>query len=396
MKTVHKTLLYNGRAILGDRIRDGMAIALADGVICDVAPMGELPHETDWETVDLQGQYISPGFVELHTHGGGGHDFMDGTREAFLGAAAAHAAHGTTAMCPTTLSGDPEETKTVCRTYREAKAAGPACAFLGLHLEGPYFAVSQKGAQDEKYIRPPVRADYESLLDACPDVIRWSAAPELAGGMEFGRVLRARGVLPSIGHTDADFDTAAEALENGYTHITHLYSCMPGVHRKNAYRIAGTVEAALYFDGFTVEIIADGAHLPPALLKFIYKCKGADRICLVTDSMRGAGMPEGPSILGSLSRGQEVIIEDGVAKMPDRAAFAGSVATMDRLVRNMVHLADVSLPEAVKMASATPAEIIGCRNRGRLVPGYAADVAILDETLHVTRTIREGETVFVK
>ena len=171
---------------------------------------------------------------------------------------------------------------------------------------------------------------------------------------------------------------------------------MPGVHRKNAYRIAGTIEAALFFDAFTVEVIADGCHLPAALLKFIYKCKGADRICVVTDSIRGAGMPEGPTILGSLTRGQEGFIEDGVAKMPDRQAFAGSVATMDRLVRNMVQLADVPLYEAVRMASATPAKVLGCTDRGKLVEGNIADVVLLDETLHVTRTIAAGKTVYVK
>ncbi len=391
-----KKLLRGGTVVFGESLLAGYDVAIVGERIQSVSPTGALPTETDWDILDMTGLTVSPGFIDLHSHGGGGHDFMDGTKEAFLGAARAHAQHGTTAMCPTTLSGDPGETVAVCETYRDAKLAGPDCAFLGIHLEGPYFAVSQKGAQDEKYIRPPVKEDYLSLLEACPDIIRWSAAPELDGAMEFGRVLRERGVIPSIGHTDCDFDTAAEALENGYTLITHLYSGMQGVHRKNAYRIAGMIEAGLYFDGFTAEIIADGSHLPPALLKLIVKCKTTDRVCLVTDSMRGAGMPEGPSILGSLTRGQEVIIEDGVAKLLDRKAFAGSVATMDRLVRNMVQLADVPLAQSVKMATATPARVLGLTDRGRLVPGAYADVAVLDETLHVVRTIAAGRDVFVK
>ncbi len=391
-----KKLLRGGTVVFGESLLAGYDVAIVGERIQSVSPTGELPTETDWDILDMTGLTVSPGFIDLHSHGGGGHDFMDGTKEAFLGAAHAHAQHGTTAMCPTTLSGDPEETVAVCETYRDAKLAGPDCTFLGIHLEGPYFAVSQKGAQDEKYIRPPVKEDYVSLLDACPDIVRWSAAPELDGAMEFGRLLRERGVIPSIGHTDCDFDTAAEALENGYTLITHLYSGMQGVHRKNAYRIAGMIEAGLYFDGFTAEIIADGCHLPPALLKLIVKCKTTDRVCLVTDSMRGAGMPEGPSILGSLTRGQEVIIEDGVAKLLDRKAFAGSVATMDRLVRNMVQLADVPLAQSVKMATATPARVLGLTDRGRLVPGAYADVAVLDETLHVVRTIAAGRDVFVK
>ncbi len=391
-----KKLLRGGTVVFGESLLPGYDVAIVGDRIECVSPTGALPAETDWDILDMTGLVVSPGFIDLHSHGGGGHDFMDGTKGAFLGAARAHAQHGTTAMCPTTLSGDPGETVAVCQAYRDAKLAGPDCAFLGIHLEGPYFAVSQKGAQDEKYIRPPVKEDYVSLLDACPDIIRWSAAPELDGAMEFGRVLRARGVIPSIGHTDCDFDTAAAALENGYTLITHLYSGMQGVHRKNAYRIAGMIEAGLYFDGFTAEIIADGCHLPPALLKLIVKCKGTDRVCLVTDSMRGAGMPEGTSILGSLTRGQEVIIEDGVAKLLDRKAFAGSVATMDRLVRNMVNLADVPLAQSVKMATATPANVLGLTDRGRLVPGAFADVAVLDDTLHVVRTIAAGRDVFVK
>lgn len=392
-----KILFRNGNVVLPDRICTGWDVAVEDDRIVSVCPSG-VPEksgtpETDQQIIDCTGKYISPGFIDLHTHGGGGHDFMDGTVEAFLGAAKMHALHGTTALCPTTLSGDPEETKQVCAVYREARDKA-ACAFLGLHLEGPYFAVSQKGAQDEKYIRPPVRAEYEALLDACPDVVRWSAAPELDGGMEFGRVLSSRGVIASIGHTDADFDTAAAALDNGYSLITHLYSCMPGVHRKNAWRIAGTIEAALYYDGFTVEIIADGCHLPAALLKFIVKCKTTDRICLVTDSMRGAGMPDGETILGSLTRGQPAVIEDGVAKLPDRSAFAGSVATMDRLVRNMVTLAEVPLYEAVKMASLIPAKVLGCADsRGKLAPGYVADVVVLDEELQVISTMAQGRIV---
>lgn len=394
---MRKFLYQNGTVILPDRLCTGWDVAVVNDRITAVGPTGAsgsgaISQDGDWQVIDCTGKYISPGFIDLHTHGGGGHDFMDGTVEAFVGAAKMHAAHGTTAMCPTTLSGDPRETEQVCAVYREAKEKA-ACAFLGLHLEGPYFAVSQKGAQDEKYIRPPVRAEYEALLDACPDVVRWSAAPELDGGMEFGRVLSSRGVIASIGHTDADFDTAAEALDNGYSLITHLYSCMPGVHRKNAWRIAGTIEAALYYDGFNVEIIADGCHLPAALLKLIVKCKTTDRICLVTDSMRGAGMPDGPTILGSLTRGQPAIIEDGVAKLPDRSAFAGSVATMDRLVRNMVTLAEVPLYEAVKMASLIPATVLGYDDRGMLSPGFVADVVVLDGDLQVVSTMAQGVLV---
>ena len=225
-------------------------------------------------------------------------------------------------------------------------------------------------------------------------MLRWSAAPELPGVDGFANALRECGILPCIGHSDADFDCVSKAKDLGFTHVTHLYSCTSTVHRKNAFRYAGIVEAAYYFDDMTVEIIADGIHLPPSLLKLIYKLKGPDKIALITDSMRGAGMPDGESVLGNLDNGLHVIIEDGVAKLMDRSAFAGSVATCDRLLRNMVNLADVPLVDAVKMASLTPARILGIKNKGSLEAGYDADIVIFDENINVVNTIVNGRVIF--
>ena len=226
------------------------------------------------------------------------------------------------------------------------------------------------------------------------DIRRWSAAPELEGAQDFAHTLVSHGVLLSIGHTDASEDDVYKAFDAGFTHVTHLYSCTSGVHRKNGLRYAGVIECAYLIDGMTVEIIADGVHLPASLLKLIYKIKGADRTALVTDSMRAAGMPEGESILGSKTHGLRVIVEDGVAKMPDRTCFAGSVATMDRLVRNMVYLAGVSLTDAVKMASETPARIIGEVRKGSLLPGYDADILLFDQDIHIHTVIIGGKAVF--
>ncbi len=202
------------------------------------------------------------------------------------------------------------------------------------------------------------------------------------------------GILPCIGHSDATSTEAHKAFENGFTHVTHLYSCTSTVHRKNAFRYAGIVEEAYLNDEMTVEIIADGIHLPADLLRLIYKIKGTDNIALVTDSMCGAGMPEGESVLGSQENGLSVIIEDGVAKLPDRSAFAGSVAFSDRLVRNMIQVASVSLTDAVAMASKTPARIIGAENKGSLLPGYDADVVIFDENINVSLTMVAGRVVW--
>ena len=323
---------------------------------------------------------------------------MDGTVEAYLGAAQMHARHGTTALLPTTLTSTNEELLNTFATYKEAKAQNRSgAAFLGLHLEGPYFSYNQRGAQDPKYLRNPRPEEYETILAASDDIVRWSVAPELDGALEFGRRLAERGILPSIGHTDAIYEQVEEAYRHaGYTHVTHLYSCMSTITRRNAYRYAGALEAAYMMDDMTVEIIADGVHLPASLLKYVCKFKGPDKIALVTDSMRGAGMPEGETILGSLKDGQRVIIEDGVAKLPDRSAFAGSVATADRLVRTIVSLAGVQLADAVKMMTLTPARIMKVDDcKGSLAVGKDADIVIFDEGINVKTTIIGGKCLTI-
>lgn len=350
------------------------------------------------EVVDAGGRYITPGFVDMHTHGAGGHDFMDGTVEAFLGASEMHARHGTTALVPTTLTSDMEELHHTLSVFREASALNvKGSVMLGIHLEGPYFSLKQSGAQDPKYIHDPDPAEYEPIVENFKDIIRWSAAPELKGAMEFGRFMTRHGILPSIAHTDAIYEDVIEAFENGFTHMTHLYSAMSGVTRRNAFRFAGVIESAFLIDEMTVEIIADGIHLPQSLLQLIYKTKGASRTALVTDSMRAAGMPGGTSILGSLKGGQEIIVEDGVAKMPDRKAFAGSVATADRLVRTMVSLAGVNLQETIQMITSTPARICGVYDqRGSIAVGKLADLVIFDDQIRIHKTIINGNIVYTE
>lgn len=356
--------------------------------------VGEKREAAEGKILDYSGYYVSPGFIDLHLHGGGGHDFMDATEEAFLAASRLHATHGTTTMLPTSLTCSDEELFAFFDVYRRAvRENTEGSSMPGVHLEGPYFAKSQKGAQDERYIVAPRREHYEKILKHCPEIARWTVAAELEGGMELGRFLSERGVVASLGHTDAMYEDALVAIENGYTLLTHFYSGMSGLVRKNSYRFPGLIDAGYMLD-FDVEIIADGHHLPISLLNYIYRAKGPDKVALTTDSLRGAGMPDGDSILGSLKNGQRCIIEDGVCKMPDRLAFAGSVATTDRLVRNMYKLAGVPLCDAVKMATATPARIMGWRDRGVLTEGRRADLLVFDEDINIRRTVIGGRTVF--
>ena len=389
------TRIKNGRVICKDEIREGVSVIINDdritGVFDDTDPAAPC-HDTE---IDAGGLYVSPGFVDIHLHGGGGADFLDCETDGFLKAAELHAKHGTTALSPTTTSGVFEELVETFHTYRLAKQANTRGAdFLGLHLEGPYFSVNQRGAQDEKYVRPFEKKEYTAVLQAADGIVsRWSAAPELPGAERFAETMKKHGILAAMGHTDAEFEEAVTAFGWGFTHVTHLYSCTSTVHRVNAYRHCGVVEAAYLTDGMTVEIIADGCHLPPPLLRMIYRFKGPDKIALVTDAMRGAGMPEGESILGSKTNGLACVIEDGVAKMPDRTCFAGSVATADRLVRNMVSLAGVPLTDAVKMASATPARIIGATQKGALEAGKDADIVLFDDKINVALTMVKGKIV---
>jgi N-acetylglucosamine-6-phosphate deacetylase len=390
-----KIKLTNGIILTPFRAIKGGTIVIENGQIWGVHEGNvEVPDATE---IDAKGQYIAPGFIDIHVHGGGGFDFMDGTEEAFLKIAELHAQYGTTSLVPTTLTAEKEDLLQTLDVYENAKRQNTkGAAFLGIHLEGPYFALSQRGAQDPRYIRNPDPAEYEEILGHSSSIVRWSAAPELEGAIAFGQRLRQKGILAAIAHTDAFYDDVLTAYENGYSLVTHLYSAMSGVTRKNAFRYAGVIESAFLLD-LDVEIIGDGIHLPAPLLKLIYKIKGADRTALITDAMRGAGMPEGESTLGSLKNGLKVIIEDGVAKMPDRTSFAGSVATFDRLVRNMITMANVPLLDAVRMASTTPARIMGVDNqKGLIAKGKDADVVIFDENINVSKTMVGGKVIYSK
>jgi N-acetylglucosamine-6-phosphate deacetylase len=390
-----KLKITNGKILTPYRIIEG-TVLVEDGKISAVVS-GDI-EVSDAQIIDAGGKYISPGFIDIHVHGGGGHDFMDGSEDAFLKIAETHAQYGTTGLMPTTLTSELDELYHTLDLYKQAdKNNTKGAQFLGMHLEGPYFSVLQRGAQDPRYIRNPDPAEYLDILSRSSDIKRWSAAPELPGSIEFANHLRSKDILVAMAHTDAIYEEALVAFEAGYTLATHFYSCMSGVSRRNCFRYAGVIETAYLIDEMSVEIIADGIHLPAPLLKLIYKIKGPDRIALITDSMRAAGMPPGESILGSKHNGLKVIVEDGVAKLPDRSSFAGSVATCDRLVRNMINMADVPLLEAVKMASQTPANILNIgSSKGSLITGKDADIVIFDNDINVSTTIVQGRVVYNK
>lgn len=397
-----KTLIKNGRLITPEGIQEGFLI-IKDNKIEQVgtglkaAILEKLPEPDDMTVIDAGGKYVSPGFIDMHTHGAGGADFMDGTVEAYLTAARMHAKHGTTLLFPTTLTSTNEALYESFDTYKKAAAlAGKdGAAFGGMHLEGPFFAPEQAGAQDPRYLRDPRPEEYLEMLAHADGIIkRWSFAPERPGSPEFAAELKKRGIVSSIGHTNATFGDCDAAWRSGCSLMTHFYSCMSTITRRNAYRYAGVIEYGYWQDDMDIEIICDGIHVPEDLLKLVVKIKGPDRISLVTDSMRGAGMPEGPSILGGLKGGQEVLVEDGVAKLLDRSGFAGSVATTDRLVRTMVAKGGVDLATAVRMVTVNPARIMGLSaSKGSLEEGKDADVVIFDDNVNVSHTFVGGNLI---
>ena len=383
-------IIGGGPVILPEGIRDDVCVVVSGGKIAAVEPSVGTPD------IDARGRYISPGFIDIHVHGGGGHDFTDGTLEAFLGVARLHACHGTTSMTPTTLTWSHQELMRSLSVYPEAASANrEGSEFVGIHLEGPFLSPAQAGAQDPSWLKLPLRENWEPLLEASPYVVRVSVAPELEGALELGRELRRRGIVASIAHTAATSEQCEEAFEAGYSLMTHFYCAMSSVVRRHAFRFAGAVEAGYLHDEVDVEIISDGVHLPQSLLRLIYKIKGPEHIVLCTDAIRAAGMPEGEYALGSLDGGQRIIVEDGVAKLPDRSAFAGSVATADRLVRTMMRLSGASLEESVAMMTRNPARILGLSSRkGAIAPGLDADLVIFDKDINISNTIIAGRQVY--
>ena len=377
--------IKSDKIILEDRILDGY-VYFENGVITDVTTE---EHPAD-EVFDMTGYYVSPGFIDIHTHGGGGYRFESSTEEIVNGCNF-HLKHGTTSICPT-VSAAPFASMAESARHIRAAMADPRVkgTILGVHMEGPYLSAKQAGAQCPAHITPPVEEDYLPFIQENSDVIaRWTYAPENDTEGKFAKALQKYGIVASAGHTDAIYDDMQRAYEDGCALVTHLYSCTSTITRDHGFRRLGVIEAAYLMDGMFVEIICDGKHLPPELIRLIYKIKGADRIALVTDSLALAGTDQTHGFM----QDTEFIIEDGVCKLMDRSAFAGSIATADRLVRVAVKEAGISLPNAVKMITATPARIMGLKNKGKIAPGMDADMVALGEDLQVKAVFARGTPI---
>lgn len=337
--------------------------------------------------IDAKNNYVLPGGIDMHVHGGGGRDFMEGTEDAFVTAVEAHRAHGTTAIFPTLSSSSVPMIEAAAETCQRLMD-DPMSGVMGLHLEGPYFNLKMAGGQIPEYITPPIPEDYTMLVEKYPSIRRWDAAPELPGAREFATYLRSKGVLAALAHTAAAYEDVSKGYEAGFTHATHFYNAMTGNHKEREYKHEGTVESVYLTDGITVEMIADGIHVPPVMLRLVYKSKGVERTALITDALACAASDSDTAF------DPRVIIEDGVCKLADRSAIAGSIATMDRLIKTAVQKAEIPFEDVIRMASETPARIMGIYDRkGSLAPGKDADMMMFDDDLNLTGVIQMGREV---
>ncbi len=345
------------------------------------------------QLIDAPLDTLSPGFVDVHVHGGGGFSVNSGNSDDVIAMAKAHASFGTTSVLPTTLAAPMEQLLGAVSAVRDAVKRIKGASILGVHLEGPCLNPLQSGAQAPGSLLVPAETDVTPLLDAWPEGLRMmGAAPELAGGMLLGEALCKRGVTASIAHSDATYYEVQEAIRHGYSNVTHLYSSCSGLKRVNSYRIPGVIEAGLNLDELTVQVIADGKHLPMELLQLIYRCKGADRIQLITDGLEFSASELQEGTVYRQLNGMDALYEDGVMKLTNRQSFAGSVATLSRCVKNMVS-AGVKLPEAVRMASENPARLVGAKRKGAIAPGMDADLVLLNENLEPRWVMAMGEIV---
>ena len=378
--------IRSDKIILENALFDGY-VYVENGIIVSVTDV-----KRDCDVLyDYTGKYVSPGFIDLHTHGAGGYGFTDTSPEDVIKGCHVHLAHGTTSILPTVMAAPFDVMQRSLADISAAKKSGQVrSSLIGAHLEGPYLSAAQAGAQCPTYITPPIKEEYETLIARYgADIARWTYAPENDPNGTFASYLQKHGILPSAGHTNAKYPDVATAIDHGMRMITHLYSCTSTVTRDHGFRSLGVIESAYLRDELYVEIISDGKHLPPDLVRMIVKIKGKDKVALVTDSLDIAATD---LTEGQFKGGNAFIVEDGVCKLPDRTAFAGSIATADRLVRVMRDECGFDLVDAVYMMTAVPAKLLGL-NKGSICADADADMIVFDEQITVSDAFVCGKKV---
>ncbi len=383
----------NARLIFPDAIRDGLELVAEEGKITAIREQTQSGGEG---VINLQGNYLAPGFIDLHVHGALGRDTMEASAEALRAICDFHASGGATSLLLTTATAPIEKIIAALNAVRDSthqprRRSRPSSAIAGVHLEGPFISKAKRGAQREEFIQDPSPASVQQLLDHADVIKRVTIAPEIPGALEAIKNFQTRGISVSGGHSDAWDEEATAAFERGMRSVTHTFNCMSSARRRGVYRVGGLLEFALSEPRISCELIADGHHVSPTLMKMLYCAKGPGGICLVTDATAGAGLPDGSRF--SLF-GNDCIVQGGVCLLADRSALAGSASRMIHLVRMMVSEVDVPVHEAVAMATQNPARAIGLEGKGRLAVGADADLVIFSPELQVLGTFAGGENIW--
>lgn len=382
------------------KLLKGYGVIISKGKISDIVLEKEVKDLSPYTVVDAEQGYIMPGFIDIHTHGGAGSDFMDATFEDFTDIVKLQASHGVTGLLATTLTAPMDyilKCLQLLEEYMEKEIIGSK--ILGVHLEGPFLSYKNKGAHDPLYLLEPTYDNYSALLNFSDVIKLITIAPELTNAAEMIKEFSNKGIIISGGHDAATEEEVIQGIKSGMTHTTHAYCVMSTISRDRGRKHIGLTEMMLLEDKLTTEIIADNRHTPPSLAKLIFKCKGSKGMCVVSDCLRPTGLPSSDELYKIGPRHMEncptVIVDGDVAMLPDRSLFAGSLTTMDKMVKNLVEHCDISLVDAVRMASLTPAEIIRvAKNKGSIEKGKDADICIMDKYYNVKKTIVEGKIVF--
>lgn len=373
------TQIINGKILTPSGWLEGGSLILSDSKVLEITN-SDLPR-VGATLVDVKGDYILPGFVAMNIHGGGGFAYKEGTREAFDTANDVHLKHGATTIFPTIYTAKTEKIYNSIKVCEEVMKEGNT-PVKGIHIAGPYFnpnmVKSFPGAKN------PCKEEYSAILASTNCIKRWDISPELDGAFEMAKILKWKNIVAAITHTQAEFQVVKEAHEAGFTHVSQLYNAMPGFHKRGEYKYEGTVESVFLLDDMSVEVTADGKHLPGTILRLVFKLKGVEKMCLVTNALKYAGYD------GEPEADSDFIIEDGVCKLKDHSSLAGSIATMDKVIRVAVE-AGIPLDAAVRMASETPAKIMGCFDSvGSLEEGKDADVVLMNKDLEITGVWSRG------
>jgi N-acetylglucosamine-6-phosphate deacetylase len=398
MEGMADCVFFNGTVILDNgMLPDGMVV-VRNGQIDYAGPRRDALMPEGFARIDAGGLYIAPGFVDIHVHGGAGSDCMDATLQDVETVFAYHARHGTTAMCPSTATAPLTEILAALDAIESYRMAGHRFGrALGAHVEGPYLAMSKRGCHLPEFVRNPDESEWMQILERGP-VASMTLAPELPGARSLVEELHRRGAIASAGHSEAIYGEMEEAMAWGVRHVTHLYCAMTdsmnnrwrGTHNP---RVAGMVEAVYLDDRLSSELITDGKHLSKEMLRVAFRNKGYEKLAIITDAMRGAGMPDGEYTFGPRN-GMRAVVRNGEARIPDGTALASSVFPMSEMVRVFRELVGCPIWQAVRMATLTPASIVGAQARiGSIASGKAADIILIDDQIRVRETYIAGRRV---